>query len=839
VASPRAPRLVVARPRLLGRLDSGTPLTLLHAPTGFGKTTLVRQWLAGRGTAAEAVAGVRVRPNDGDPAAFWIAVVDALTDVGLSPPRLAAQRSPQGMAERMLDTLDRPLTVWVDNFENVAGSRIGEVLVDLAGHVPELRLIITQRDEEHVADRWSTDLEVTTIGPEDLVLTSDETRALLTLTGASITADAVDLVQAELGGWPEPTRSLAMALADGSPADLAALTASTAAAFLRRLLPASTQGERVDFAHITAVPDEFSARMGERLTDDPSAKAHLEWLVGQGLLIVVPVDGEPRYRWPAAARRRLTADLAARSPERLVDVHERLAQWYVDAGEPARSLRHAVAAADWPLVLETTRDWWRPVLIEHSTELRAAARAVPPEVANRSPVGTTMRAVRAVLLHVDDEALYERATLPAEPAELDRLAARAEAGDLVDDGLAVLLAMEAARPGEPVRRHAERLLHLASAAQRHHGGAVAALYPAVQLQVGLVRLAAGDISSASTCLLAAYEDDEAPVGRASAAAALALARACAGEPGEAELWLSRYDADPAPDNPLAASRRAAELARLLVALDRLDLVGAVAAAGRLTAGAHRFRALELAARATLALHVDRPSDLLAEVDEARAAPGPESPFGSALIAAAEADLLLALGRANRVQAVLDGPSKAHPLLRPRQARLALLAGDNETAVALAGDTDWERRAGRRERLEMLLIQAVAHARRGDRAEARSLVGGAVEAAGPTGLWAPFTTVPRADLEELAGPVLASGPLANARAVFPPLVDVVRLTRREHEVLGRIAAGLSMHEVASALHVSYSTVRTQQRSLYRKLGARSRGEAVARARQFALLQEPSN
>jgi LuxR family maltose regulon positive regulatory protein len=76
-------------------------------------------------------------------------------------------------------------------------------------------------------------------------------------------------------------------------------------------------------------------------------------------------------------------------------------------------------------------------------------------------------------------------------------------------------------------------------------------------------------------------------------------------------------------------------------------------------------------------------------------------------------------------------------------------------------------------------------------------------------------------------------LASHPDLFPEQITVVTLTRREQLVLEKLAAGLTLQQTADALVVSYNTIRSQQASVYRKLGAESRLDAIARARQWGL------
>ncbi|WP_374230837.1 response regulator transcription factor [Humibacter sp. RRB41] len=104
---------------------------------------------------------------------------------------------------------------------------------------------------------------------------------------------------------------------------------------------------------------------------------------------------------------------------------------------------------------------------------------------------------------------------------------------------------------------------------------------------------------------------------------------------------------------------------------------------------------------------------------------------------------------------------------------------------------------------------------------------------------PFTTVPQHDLLTLASHLtpsqrrLIESSLETSREIYPDSITLINLTPREQQVLDRIIAGQSIRQIAMSLQITYSTVRTQQRSLYRKLNASNRLEAVANARETGL------
>ncbi|SFB92148.1 LuxR family transcriptional regulator, maltose regulon positive regulatory protein [Nocardioides terrae] len=844
VAGPFLPR-----PHLLDRIARGARLTVLRAPAGFGKTVLLRQWVDRDLDGGSLLVGVRVRPGEGDPGSFWISMMEALTDRGLPEPSTSHLRSPQSSAARIISAAGRPLVLYVDGFENVATPAAEGALLDLVRHVPDLRLVVATRSHRHFGARVTSGLTVTELTGEDLLFSDQETAALAEVVdGAPSTPPHLAALREASGGWPELTRAMLEALrhapADG--AEVPGLLEQVAAEWLRdRLLPSVAEPEAMRFAAVTALPDEVNADLAGLLTADPAAAPRFEALVAAGGLVPVGTRGAgSMYRWPAAVRRSLIDDLHRHQSEHLPELDRRLARWYADHDRPAEALAHAVSAAAWPLVVEIVDGSWRLLLDSHGRALEEALLAVPTtEILGDSSVGPA-RALRALVLGIDDPAL-SAAILPAEPDDLARLGATDAAITALGTGMAVLSALRTPPRLPEAVVLAERLAQLAATAREARPGEVADLYGSVRLEVGETYLAAGDLRRSITHLEEASRRSSGSPGRPEghAAARLALAHALHGDVLDASSWLQPPTAERATDDRTRLGDRLDRgVARLLLAVDTLDLPSARRAErelrGSAVPGARWGH--QLYARALLAVHTGTSAGVLQQIDAARRRRSTVSESAAPLLAAVEAELLLALGQGNQARAVLQGEHRRSPSLKVARARLALLSGDATTALALTGDAGWERRACYRHRQEMLLLRAVAAHRSGEAAAATDALREAVLAARTTGAIRPFSTVPRADLAELAAglpaavELLAEEPLAGAPDVFARPITLVELTPREQVVLDRIAEGLSIRQVAVDLRVSYSTVRTQQRSLYRKLGVESQQDAVARARAAGLI-----
>jgi LuxR family maltose regulon positive regulatory protein len=280
-------------------------------------------------------------------------------------------------------------------------------------------------------------------------------------------------------------------------------------------------------------------------------------------------------------------------------------------------------------------------------------------------------------------------------------------------------------------------------------------------------------------------------------------------------------------NDRLATHDASRLNRVLVEFDARD----------------EFWAVRAFARAQHGLHTGALGHALVELHLARAEGAAARRLGGLseqLLIAAEADLLMALGRGNQARAVLEAVAGDPPMLRVAHARLALLRDDPRAALRLAGDPDWMSPASPSHQREMLVIKAVASHRLAEREAAGQAIAQLIAAIDDANAPRALTTAAAAELWEMARyvPQLTAvlRRLSNGahRHVFPARLVVTSLTEREQRVLETLADGLTVREAADRLVVSYNTVKTQQRSIYQKLGVDNRRDAIARAREWRLL-----
>jgi LuxR family maltose regulon positive regulatory protein len=226
---PPRPNLV-SRPRLIERLNAGLHrrLTLVSAPAGFGKTTLLSEWAAGCG---RPVAWLSLDEGDNDPTRFWSYLSAALQKAqsGIGETALTMLRStPPPAIEAILTTLineivavsqgdheGRPYVLVLDDYQMIKAKPIHDALTFLLDHLPsQMHLVITTRiDPPLNIARLRVRGQVTEIRADDLRFTPDEAASFLNqVMGLGLSQEDVAALEARTEGWIAGLQVAAMAM---------------------------------------------------------------------------------------------------------------------------------------------------------------------------------------------------------------------------------------------------------------------------------------------------------------------------------------------------------------------------------------------------------------------------------------------------------------------------------------------------------------------------------------------------------------------------------------------------------------------------------------------------
>ncbi|WP_374102242.1 LuxR C-terminal-related transcriptional regulator [Micromonospora sp. U21] len=397
------PEPVVARPRLLRRLDEGSagPVTLVAAPAGWGKTTLLASWvrLADGTGAGPGPAWVSVEAGD-DGDRLWAYLAAALraatgpTDGGLAAP--VPDRPPRPdqleLLAAALAALDRPVLLVLDDLHRVADPAALTGLEFLLRHAEQrLHVVVGARAGLPLAlHRLRLAGELTEIGPDELAFTDDEVADLLTAHGAPLPAAALHRLGERTGGWPAALRIAALALR-GQPdperwvAQFGGDQPEIAGYLQEEVLAAIDPADR-DLLRRTALAETVCADLAEALTGRDDAGRALADLAGAGGLLHRQESRPPWYRCDPLLADLLRAELARLPTDELRELHARAADWYAGDGRPVDGLRHALAAGRWDRAGDLFVAQW-PELTRYDPEpvTGPTPASPPPEVVRADP----------------------------------------------------------------------------------------------------------------------------------------------------------------------------------------------------------------------------------------------------------------------------------------------------------------------------------------------------------------------------------------------------------------------------------------------------------------------
>ena len=229
ICSPRLPLSLIERSRLLDQLDAGLqhPLTLIAAPAGFGKTTLVGQWIASRAAVPQfpAVAWVSLETEDNDPVRFWRYVMTACQTFQTRP----GQSSLEVLSLSQQPSFEEVLTPWLnelallpdrgllilDDYHVIIEPGIHAAMTFFVNHLPAtLHLVLLSRSEPPLPLlRWHARGSIQTIQATALRFSASETASFLRQELVHpLSEEVIRRLNTRLEGWPVGLRLLVLTL---------------------------------------------------------------------------------------------------------------------------------------------------------------------------------------------------------------------------------------------------------------------------------------------------------------------------------------------------------------------------------------------------------------------------------------------------------------------------------------------------------------------------------------------------------------------------------------------------------------------------------------------------
>ena len=891
---PRPRPGTVPRPRLMDHLAAAElpPLTVVAAPAGFGKTTLLAEWLAAL-SGDSAVGWLSLDQSDDDLPqflAYLVSAVGAATDVVGTGPLLqlaAASPSAEPVLTTLVNELDRlptHLVLVLDDYHLVSAPEVHEAMTFLVEHQPpELHVVLaTRADPPLPLARMRARGQLREVRAADLRFTVDEAAAYLNESMGLTLSDAqVATLDGRTEGWIAALQLAALSMQgrDDAGAFIAGFAGDDryVVDYLAEEVLARQPDDVRDFLLATSVLERLSGPLCDAVTGRTDGRATLVALERANLFVVPLDDRRQWYRYHHLFADVLRAHLRELEPQREPELHRRASAWFEAEGETSQAVGHALQAGD----ASRAADLMEPAMPWLGRERREAERArwlqaLPDDVLQARPVlavtyagtlaqvsdfatvGDRLSAVERSLRRDDGSwpetpppgfVVVDLDAYRALPASIEmyRAALALNGGDL--DGTV---------------RHAREALDLAPPDEglvRAGAGALG----------GLAAWASGDLDSAH----AAYTESVAGLGSIGFVAdvlgcSIALGDLCQtqGRLGDA-LRTYQQGLDLASATSTEPVRGAADMhvGTASVLLERGDLAGAAEelatsrALGEplwLPQNAYRSRVVGARLREA-AGDLDGALVLLDEAE--RVYNGDYSP-NVRPVPAVRARLQIRRGELARAEAwaAERGLSSGDDLsyLREYQhvtlARLLLARasgrGDDAAlaeAHGLVGRLLAAAEAGGRTGtvIELWVLRSLAHQAGRDVPAALDALRRAVTLAEPEGYLRVFADegAPMAALlkalarqgpagayvrQLLAAVTRGEGPAPARQGLVEPLSE------RELDVLRLLGSDLDGPDIARELSVSLNTMRTHTKNIYAKLGVTSRRAAVRQAQELDLL-----
>jgi LuxR family transcriptional regulator, maltose regulon positive regulatory protein len=868
---------LVHRPQLAARLTQGVmgPLTLVSAPAGFGKTTLLAQWLAESGMP---VAWLSLEPGDNELVRFLSYLIAALQtlDPHLGAEALALLQMPQqARAETVLTLLTNDVERYgcdggdfalvLDDYHVLDAKPIDHALAYLVDHLPpHMHLVIATREDPPLPlARLRARGHLTEVRAVDLRFTPSEAAEFLNQgMGLTLSAEDVCALERRTEGWIAGLQLAALSL-QGQKDTTGFIRSFTGSHhfvldYLVEEVLAQQPESNQNFLLRTSILDRLCGSLCDAVLLDAtvSGQATLEYLERANLFIV-PLDNERRwYRYHQLfadlLRQRLQHSIASSPGDEVGDVtalHSRASVWYEDHGMEIEAFHHAVSANDveraerliegkgmplqyrgamisvlnWLESLPTTILDARPSLwVTYASALTMTGQPI-------SSVEEKLQAAEAALQEAEPDdntrdlvghiaAIRAMLAVPANQVETIIAQSRRALEYLHTDNL-------------PVRATAHWTLGYAYQLQGDRAAASQAYTEVISNSQ-----ASGNsmVTLAATTSLGQVQEAENQLSQAAESYRRVLhlvgdppwPAACEAYLGLARVLYQWNELDAAERH----GQQSFQMAMQMESVDTPAACGVLLARLKLARG-DVASAIALLAKAEQFVHQQNFVDWMPEV--------------------ASVQVLTLLHRGHLAAAAHLAQTHDLPL---SLARVHLAQGETSTALAkllpLRQQAEAKRWAD--ERLKVMVLQAVALHMNGDKDKAVHLLFDALMLAEPGGFIRLFVDEGRPMahlLSEAAALGIMPDYTGKLLAVLesdtqkredtsyrpPPTQPLLEpLSRRELEVLHLMAQGLSNQEMCERLFLALDTVKGHNRKIFDKLQVQRRTEAVARAHELGLL-----
>jgi LuxR family maltose regulon positive regulatory protein len=409
---PARPELI-SRPRLLQQLNDGLhrKLTLISAPAGFGKTTLVSEWVdflrVEDSSKGHKIAWLSLDENDNEPTRFLSYFIHSLKQVdaieaSLGENALAMLRSPQtpptevvltSLINDLVNITDEIIFV-LDDYHVIEIPVIDDALAFLLDHLPPtLHLVITSRVDPSIPlPRLRARGQVTELRTADLRFTLDEAAEFFQhISGLKLSSSEIAALENRTEGWIAGLQLAALSMQgrEDIPEFISSFTGDhryIVDYLVEEVLHRQSEEIR-NFMLQTSILDRLNDSLCNAVTERNESNTLLSEL-GRANLFIVPLDNNRKwYRYHHLFRDVLRAYLVQEQPGLVTVLHQRASEWYEQNRLLSEAIRHSLTARDYEKVAGLVEQVWSEMdRNRQSAQWLEWAKALPDDIVRARPV---------------------------------------------------------------------------------------------------------------------------------------------------------------------------------------------------------------------------------------------------------------------------------------------------------------------------------------------------------------------------------------------------------------------------------------------------------------------
>jgi LuxR family maltose regulon positive regulatory protein len=426
--SPRVPRTIIPRPRLVSRLNQCVrrPLTLISASPGFGKTTLLAEWVA---QSKDPVAWVSLDRSDNDEYRMVDYILNSvrnvLPDSNEGKEALGLLHAPHPVQVPVIlgslinDLIPTPghLILVLDDYHNINSQTAHDVVNFLIDHRPlNLHLVISTRSDPPLSlARLRANFQLGDIRTDDLRFTREEEQSFLAqVIGSPLSPQDMEYLDHKIEGWIAGIQMASLALQSNQLSQSSSDVHNFIRAFkgsqryildylseeilnrqpeqIRTFLLRTSILEKICFQLCDSLLasdhlDEYQQLDQLEPVDSLSNQQILEHLERSNLFLI-PLDDEQKwFRYHHLFADLLHARLKQHQPKLEAMLHQRAANWYAQNSYPVEAVKHALEAGDFPLAADYIEDFSVTLLgMNQIVTILDWFKSLPPEMVQSRPL---------------------------------------------------------------------------------------------------------------------------------------------------------------------------------------------------------------------------------------------------------------------------------------------------------------------------------------------------------------------------------------------------------------------------------------------------------------------